>query len=168
MNENGGRQQTIRNIKKLLWNALERSNKISSKVQALNHFKIDDSTFACLGDRPVIFNNQIISTDIRLHQDIHEAIMKLDNLEIGAMANDIKIEKFIEAAFNVGMTLPDLMNKVEDAYLEYSLGQCESQAAAARRIGINRTTLVEKCKRKQIGKENNTGDCIEAVHKEIA
>jgi hypothetical protein len=147
VNVNGGRQNALKAVKDLLWKALERSHGLRSKVEATNEFKLDDKFMDQLGDRPVIFNNQINRIDVRMHADIYAAIKRLDAIEFIDLKSDVTIDDFIRAAYNLGINLDELQDRVERSYLQLASEDFKSKAAAARRIGLKRTTFVNKVKR---------------------
>lgn len=142
-----GGYQSLSAIKHILWKALKRSGGVRSKVNATNEFKIDEKTLEKLGDRTIIFNNQINRVDIQMHQDIYAAIQKIDALEYRLLKKDFSLNKFIEVAFDMGIPLNDLLNRIEYFYIEKAMQECENRSQAAKRIGLQRTSLVMKLKK---------------------
>jgi DNA-binding NtrC family response regulator len=146
-NLNGGSHNTLTVIKKLLWNALKRSEGIRSKVDARNEFIIPDDILEKLGDRTIIFNNQINRVDIEMHQDIYNAIEKIDELELKYLKQDVSLDCFIECAYSMGIPLSELLQRIETKYLEKAISESKTKSDAARKIGVGRTTLLSKMKK---------------------
>lgn len=154
MNIDGGSYNSLNVIKDILWKALKRSSGIRSKVSTVNEFVIDNGTLEKLGDRTVIFNNQINRVDIDMHQDIYNAIEKIDQLEFKVLKQEASIDIFIESAYLLGITLPELIKLIEVKYLKRAMEDCNSKTKAAKRIGMSRKNFANKVKRFEIAMDS--------------
>ena len=155
MNQYGATPNSLGAVTRQLENALTSSYRLRIKAIAKNAFKIDKKTLENLKDRTVIFNNQINSIDFELHNVVYDALLKLKKVEYNHIKAEISIDQFIKSAFLMGINLNDLIEKIELTYIDIAMKKYGTYSEAARRLGLKRTTLVEKRKRaeKKIGLE---------------
>ena len=141
-------RKLIRSQKDLLYNILEDSN-ISGdkkrKSEINQSLKIDDETLKSLeGSQVTIIQNASISN---ITKNISQSLRLADSIEDCIEYQDLAMEGILVDCFNRGVSWTELKDKIQQLYFDIAMERSESTKQAAERIGVSRTTIIERNKR---------------------
>jgi DNA-binding NtrC family response regulator len=140
----------LNRVKDILWNALKNcENGGGTNIKAMQSFPLDVERLKQIGDRPIIINNMNMNISVKLQNAVHTAIRHLDKLDYTSLNGN-----YIQTCFDNRIPLRDILQEIEEQYCRQAMDAYETKKEAAEAIGINRTTLVEKCRRLGIGENN--------------
>jgi transcriptional regulator with GAF, ATPase, and Fis domain len=143
-----GLPKPIVECRKALWNALKQSvNGDNSNLVVKNEFVLDEKTAKALGKNPIIFNHQNISIDVNLHNAVLDVVDALGQMDIPLLRADKTLPEIIEGMYRINPNYTRFATEVCKKFIEFGLERNGyNKTSAASEMGMNRTTLVDRCR----------------------